>query len=46
MGCTHPTWMDTAMHGMGSLDHIDDLPRDWADLALDWDVCGGVASRC
>ena len=33
----HPTWMDTAIHGMGSLGHMLQvgLPRDWANLALD-----------
>ena len=32
MGRPHPTGMDTAMHGMGSLGHTlhIDLPRDWA----------------
>ena len=42
----HLTWMDTAMHDMGSLGHTIDLPRDWANLALYWDVWRGVVSRC
>ena len=40
------TWMDTAMHDMGSLGHTlqIDLPRDWVNLALYRDVlCGGVS---
>ena len=46
------TWMDTAMHDMGSLGHTlqIDLLRDWANLALYWGVCTrvwrGVVSRC
>ena len=42
------TWMDTAMHDMGSLGHTlqIDLPRDWASLALHRDVWRGVVSRC
>ena len=33
MGRPHLTWMDTAMHDMGSLGHMlqIDLPRDWAN---------------
>ena len=44
----HLTWMDTAMHDMGSTGHTLQigLPRDWANLALDWDVWRGVVSRC
>ena len=36
MGRPHLTWMDTAMHDMGSLGHTleMDLPRDWASPAL------------
>ena len=36
MGRPHLTWMDTAMHDMGSLGRTlqIDLPRDWANLAL------------
>ena len=42
------TWMDTAMHDMGSLGRMlqIDLPRDWANLALYRDVWRGVVSRC
>ena len=42
------TWMDTAMHDMGSLGRMlqIDLPRDWASLALHRDVWRGVVSRC
>ena len=48
MGRPHLTWMDTATHDMGSLDHTlqIDLSRDWANLALYRDVWRGVASRC
>ena len=48
MGCPHLTWMDTAMHDMGSLDHMlqIDPPQDWANLALYWDLWRGVVSRC
>ena len=44
MGRPHLTWMDTAMHDMGSLGHMlqIDLPRDWANLALYRDVWRGV----
>ena len=44
----YPTWMDTAMHDMGSQGHTlqIDLPRDWANLALYRDVWRGVVSRC
>ena len=44
----HLTWMDTAMHDMDSLGRTlqIDLPRDWASLALHWDVWRGVVSRC
>ena len=40
MGRPHLTWMDTAMHGIGSIGHTlqIDLPRDWTNLALYWDV--------
>ena len=43
MGRPHLTWMDTAMHDIGSLGHTlqIDLPRDWANLALYRDVGGG-----
>ena len=36
--------MDTAMHDVGSRGHTlqMDLPRDWADLALNQDVWRGV----
>ena len=38
VGYPHLTWMDTAMHDMGSLGHGHirqiDLPRDWANRAL------------
>ena len=47
-GRPHLTWMDTAIHDMGSLGrtlHID-LPQDWANLALYRDVWRGVVSRC
>ena len=42
----HLTWMDAVMHDMGSLGHMlpMDLPRDWMNLTLDWDVWRGV--RC
>ena len=42
------TWMDTAMHDMGSLGSMlqIDLPRDWANLALYRDVWRGGVSRC
>ena len=48
MGRPHLTWMDTAMHDMGSLGCTlqIDLPRDWANLALYRDVWRGVVSRC
>ena len=48
VGRPHLTWMDTAMHDMGSLGRMlqIDLPRDWANLALYWDVWRGVVSRC
>ena len=48
MGRPHLTWMDTAMHEMGSLGHTlqIDLPRDWANLALYRAVRRGVVSRC
>ena len=48
MARPHITSMDTAMHDMGSLGHMlqIDLPRDWAKLALYWDVWRGVISRC
>ena len=48
MGRPHLTWMDTAMHDMGSLGRTlqIDLPRDWANLALYRDVWRGVVSRC
>ena len=41
IGRPHLTWMDTAMHDMGSLRHTlqIDLLRDWAYLALDLNVC-------
>ena len=47
MGRPHLTWMDTATHDMGSLDHTlqIDLSRDWANLALYRDVWRGVVSR-
>ena len=40
LGRPHLTWMDTAMHDMGSLGRMlqIDLPRDWASLALHRDV--------
>ena len=48
IGRPHLTWMDTAMHDMGSLGRTlqIDLPRDWANLALHRDVWRGVVSRC
>ena len=48
LGRPHLTWMDTAMHDMDSLGRTlqIDLPRDWASLALHWDVWRGVVSRC
>ena len=48
LGRPHLTWMDTAMHDMGSLGRMlqIDLPRDWASLALHRDVWRGVVSRC
>ena len=48
LGRPHLTWMDTAMHDMGSLGRMlqIDLPRDWANLALYRDVWRGVVSRC
>ena len=48
LGRPHLTWMDTAMHDMGSLGRTlqIDLPRDWASLALHRDVWRGVVSRC
>ena len=48
MGRPHLTWMDTAMHDMGSLGRTlqIDLPRDWANLVLHRDVWRGVVSRC
>ena len=48
MGRPRLSWMDTAMHDMGSLGrmlHID-LPRDWANLAQYRDVWRGGVSRC
>ena len=44
----HLTWMDTTMHGMGSLGHTlqIDLPRVWANLAVYRDMWVGVVSRC
>ena len=47
IGRPHLTWMDTAMHDMGSPGHMlqIDLPRDWANLALYRDVRRGVVSR-
>ena len=48
IGRPHLTWMDTAMHDMGSLGRTlqIDLPPDWASLALHRDVWRGVNSRC
>ena len=48
LGRPHLTWMDTAMHDMGSLGHMlqIDLSRDWANLALYRDVWKGLVSRC
>ena len=48
MGRPHLTCLDTAMHDMGSLGYMlqIDLPRDWVNLALYWDVWRGVVSRC
>ena len=48
MGHPHLTWMDTAMHDMGSLGRTlqINLPRDSANLALHQDVWRGVVSRC
>ena len=48
MGRPHLTWMDTAMHDMGSLGRMlqINLPRDWASLALHRDMWRGVVSRC
>ena len=48
MGRLHLTWMDTAMHDIGSLGHMlqIDLPRDWVNLALYRNVWRGVVSRC
>ena len=48
IGRPHLPWMDTAMHDMGNLGRtlLIDLPRDWANLALYWDVWRGVVSRC
>ena len=47
LGRPHLTWMDTAMHDMGSLGRMlqIDLTRDWASLALHRDVWRGVVSR-
>ena len=47
MGRPHLMWMATAMHVLGSLGHTlqADLPRDWANLALYWDVWRVVVSR-
>ena len=44
----HLTWMDTAMHDVGSHGHTQQigLPRDWANLALNWHVWRGVVRRC
>ena len=44
----HLTWMDTAMHDMGSVGRTlqIELPRDWANLALYRIVWRGVVSRC
>ena len=48
MGRPRLSWMDTAMHDMGSLGRTlqIDLPRDWAKLALHRDVWRGVVGRC
>ena len=48
MGRSHLTWMDTAMHDMGSLGRTlkIDLFTRLANLALYWDVWRGVVSRC
>ena len=48
MGCPRLMWMDTTMHDMGSLGHTlqIDLPRNWASLALYWDVWRVVVRRC
>ena len=48
IGRPHLTWMDTAMHDMGSQGRTlqIDLPRDWASLALHRDVWRGAVSRC
>ena len=47
IGRPHLTWMDTAMHDMGSLGHtLPIVPRDWANIALYRDVWRGVVSRC
>ena len=47
IGRPHLTWMDTAMHDMGSLGRTlqIDFPRDWASLALHRDMWRGVVSR-
>ena len=48
MGRPHLTWMDTAMHDIGSLGHTlqIDPPRDRANLAVYRDAWRGVVSRC
>ena len=46
MGHPHLTWMDTAMHDMGSRTLQIDLPRDWVNLALYRVVWRRVVSRC
>ena len=48
MGRPHFTWMDTAMHDMGSAGHTlqIDLPLAWTNLALYRDVWRVVISRC
>ena len=48
MGRPHLTWMDTAMHDMGSLGRTlqIDRPQERANLALYRTVCGGVVCRC
>ena len=48
MGCPHLTWMDTAMHDIGSLGHTlqIDMSLGWANLLLDRYVWRGVVSRC
>ena len=48
MGRPHLTWMDTAMHDIGSLRYMLQvgLPRDWANLALCRDAWRGAVSQC